>query len=404
MSQLETDFAKYFGVKHATALNSGTAALHAALFSLDIAPGDEVIVPNLTFIAPAMAAIHNRCRPRFADVDKRTYNITADSIEKEITPRTKAVIVVHMHGTPVDLDPVLELQKKYNFKLIEDVAQAPGARYKGRLVGSFGDAAIFSLMSQKNLATCGECGVLLNHSLEAKNKAEMLRIYGEVLDNTGDRKYNSYTLGWNYTLNPIQASMAINQLTKFDSLTKELQRAGENWIKKLTQFHWIETPLYDSDFEGVFHFFRIRIRSDHFNQPNNGRLRLAIQNALAAEGLNTRLYQNCPLSMQPFFLNMNNSTNQIEQQLESFPNTIDILRNTLILGANGSSPAYLLSPGTIDAYVKGLVKIENHIDEIIDYSNSLHYEEPWEETPKITDSFGVTYTDNSPSLQYEAAT
>ncbi|MCK5212085.1 aminotransferase class I/II-fold pyridoxal phosphate-dependent enzyme [Candidatus Parcubacteria bacterium] len=201
--ELEEKFSKYHNGLYSTALNSGTAALHLALVSLGIRPGDEVIIPALTFVATAMSVIHNQSIPIFADIDAKTYNILPESIEKNITKKTKAVIVVHMHGLPADMGQIIKICKKYNLKLIEDVAQAPGATYHSKKVGTFGDAAAFSLMSQKNLATCGECGMLLNKKLEDKNKAAMARIYGEIIKSKTERVYNSFTLGWNYTLNPL---------------------------------------------------------------------------------------------------------------------------------------------------------------------------------------------------------
>lgn len=391
--QLEEEFSRYFKMPFATALNSGTAALHAALYSLGISNGDEVIVPNLTFIAPAMAVVHNGSIPVFADIDPKSYNVSAATIEPRISPITKAVIVVHMHGIPVDMAPVVDLCEKHNLALIEDVAQAPGARYNGRLLGTFGDASTFSLMAQKNLATCGECGILLNRDTHAKNRAEMLRIYGEILKEGEDRKYNSYSLGWNYTLNPIQAAMARTQLERFSHLTNRIRERGEYFIEKIRAFPWIVPPLHSREFEGVFHFFRIRISGECVGLPDTGHFRQAVQDALNAENLNVRFYQNSPLSLQPFFQSSVRKATELENK---FPNTLDVIRNTLVLGAMGSSPAYLLCSKTIEKYIMGMEKISANIQQLVGYANNLKYSDPWVPGPVISDSFGVSYAEMKP--------
>ncbi|MEQ1962115.1 DegT/DnrJ/EryC1/StrS family aminotransferase [Xenorhabdus khoisanae] len=390
---LEKEMANFFGMPYATALNSGTAALHAALVSLDINEDDEVIVPNLTFIATALAVVHNKSIPVFADVDPYTYNITADNIEAVITPKTKAVVIVHMHGIPADMDPIIDICKKYHLYMIEDVAQAPGATYKGKLVGSFGDASTFSLMSQKNLATCGECGMLLNKTIVQKNKAEMLRIYGEVIKSNETRVYNSITFGWNYTLNPIQASMARTQLRSFTSLTNRIRIAGEFLNKTLSKFDWLTPPYNNEDFRSVFHFYRIMLDPTRIGYADRGRFRMAVQHALNAEGLNVRHYQTVPVSEQPVFKNKIRGLNLPPK--ENFPCTLHIIRSSLIIGAIGSTPSYLLCDGTSQLYFRGIEKINNNMDLLLSYASSLDYREPWEDVPVISDSFGAEYINAS---------
>lgn len=392
---LEDEMAAYFGMPFGTALNSGTSALHAALHSLGVKSDDEVIVPNLTFVATAMAVLHNGSIPRFADVDCNSYNLTAKTIAARITKQTKAVIVVHMHGTPAEIDPIIALCRQHNIRLIEDVAQAPGAKYKGKFVGSFGDASVFSLMSQKNLATCGECGVLLSKTLQAKNAAERLRIYGEVVRPGRSRAYNSYTLGWNYTLNPIQAAMARIQLAKFSELTAEIRRAAVGLSMALKVFKWVSPPNDGATYEGVFHFYRFGLDPAPVGYTDKGRFRKAVQDALAAEGLNTRQYQNCPISGQPVFRSPP-FDKMADYNIELYPNVLEVLRSTLVLGGIGSSPAYLLKDGTTEKYVAGFAKIDENIDELIAYARSLDYSEPWHSVPKTSDSLNAEYVaDNS---------
>lgn len=389
VAALESEMAEYFGMPFGTAVNSGTAALHAALFSLGIKMGDDVIVPNLAFIATALAVVQSGARPIFADIEINSYNICIETILRVLTEKTKAVIVVHMHGIPVDLDPILEFCSARNIYVIEDVAQAPGAKYKGKLLGSLGDCSTFSLMSQKNLATCGECGVLLSKDERQKNRAEMLRIYGEIIRPNVPRVYNSLTWGWNYTLNPIQAAMARTQLMQFRSITKEIQDRGVEFNRKLAEFDWLKPPSYDEEYESVFHFYRVRMLPRPEWSIDSGRFRKAIQDALNAEGLNVRHYQNCPLSMQPIFTTMDFGPSL--PTIEQMAGALDVLRTTLVLGAIGSSPAYLLKDGTIDAYKCGFMKIETNMGAILEYARSLSYKEPWESMPVTSDSFGAQY-------------
>lgn len=399
VKKLELDFEKRFNGRFATALNSGTAALHLALASLDIKPGDEVIVPAFTFVATAMSVVHNQSVPIFADVGE-DYNILPESIEKNITNKTRAVIVVHLHGLPAKIKQNVGICKKYNLKLIEDVAQAPGARYFGKEVGSFGDAAVFSMMSQKNLATCGECGILLNRKLEDKNKAEKFRIYGEIISKNKERVYNSFSLGWNYTLNPIQAAMASSQLKRFDVITRKIQHNARKLNKLISkEFNWIIPPVESKNLTSVFHFYRFRLNPGAFGYRNYGRFRAVIQLALNAEGLNVRHYQNTPVSGQSFF--QQEGINRIfpwsldknfsKYSIYDYPNTLDAIRSTLVLGGIGSSPAYLLCPGTIEKYIAGFRKIEKNMDRLLRYADEIEYHDPWEEISKTSDSYKSIY-------------
>lgn len=399
VSKLEKIFAKQYKGYYPTALNSGTAALHLSMLSLGIRLGDEVIVPALTFIATAMSVIHNQSIPIFADIDKQTYNILPVDIEKKITKRTRAVIVVHMHGLPADIDPIIKICKKYRLKLIEDVAQAPGAIYKGKEVGNFGDASIFSLMSQKNIPTCGECGMLLNRKLADKNRAEMAKIYGEVVRRGVERAYNSFSLGWNYTLNPIQAAMATTQMEKYIPIKKLIQKNARRLNKALDKFSWVTPPSEPSDTESVFHFYRFDLDSTCLGYTKKGNFRKAIQDALNAEGLNVRHYQKTPLAGQPFFqqkdINAKTpwllSKKNYKYNINDFPNTLSVLNSSLVLGAISSSPGYLLCPGTIDSYVKGFKKIEDNMKELLAYADRIKDPEPWKGVPVISDSYKVKY-------------
>jgi dTDP-4-amino-4,6-dideoxygalactose transaminase len=395
---LEDAFSKKFDGMYATALNSGTAAIHAALKALDIGPGDEVIVPNLTFVATALAVIHAMAIPVFADVDDN-YNLSVNTINDVLSEKTKAIIVVHMHGFAADIEKIRAFCDLKGLLLIEDVAQAPNGRYNGKLLGTFGDASAFSLMSQKNLATCGEAGILLTRTREQKNKAEMLRIYGEIIAQDGSRIYNSYSLGWNYTLNPIQAAMALTRLKKLDALTVQIQERGRKITDELAKISWLAPPEEISGSESVFHFYRVAIQSPDTTIPTKI-FRQAVQDALNAEGLNVRHYQNTPISGQIIFqdriafgagLPWSLGDRQINYSIDQFPNTLRILQETFVLGAISSFPGYLLQDGTVDKYIEGFKKIDENLPEILSYAQQIDYHEPWESIPVTSDSFRATY-------------
>lgn len=388
--ELEAEMAAHFGMPYAIALNSGTAALHAALFSLDIGQRDEVVVPNLTFVSTAMAVVHNGSTPVFADVDPITFNISASTLAREVTERTRAVIVVHLHGTPADMDPILDFCRDRRIHVIEDVAQAPEARYKGQLVGSFGDAAAFSLMAQKNLATCGEGGILLCRDLEQRNRAERLRLYGERIEEGQSRSYYSYTLGWNYTLNPLQAAMARTRLAHLPELTREIVSAASELSDRLSAFAWVRPPLLGENFQSVYHFYRVRLTGGHLGFADAGRFRQAVQDALTAEGLSVRHYQTLPVSSQPFFRRGHHPL----RPPASYPATHEVLRSTLVLGAIGSTPAYLLCPGTPEKYAEGFAKIDANMAELLRYAATIDYNEPWDIHQVLSDTHGATYVED----------
>lgn len=402
VTNLEKRFSQMHNNMHATALNSGTAAIHAALIALGVKPGDEVLVPNLTFVATAVAVLHCLAVPIFVDIDPNDYNMSPDDILKRITPRTKAVIVVHMHGIPAQMEKIQKICADNNLMLIEDVAQAPGATIDGRLVGTFGDASAFSLMSQKNLTTCGEAGMLLTKTLEQKNRAEMLRIYGEIIGEDGSRMYNSFSLGWNYTLNPMQAAMAVSQLDKFDALTKKIQEKGRLLNEGLEQFNWVKPPLEAPNTTGVFHFYRVRLVPESFPMEKIGLFRRAVHEALNAEGLNARLYQNTPISGQVIFREKKaygkglpwaiNPDITYEYSNDNYPDTLDVLRSTLVLGAISSAPGYLLKEGTVEAYIEGFKKLNDNMDKLKEYALGItDYKEPWDDIPVTSDSFSAHY-------------
>ena len=195
VSALQEEFANYIGTKYCIATNSGTAALHMGIAAAGIGPGDEVITSAFSFLASATCILHHNGIPVFVDIDPKTYNIDVNKIEEKITEKTKAIIPVHIHGLPCEIDEVLEIAKKYNLVVIEDACQSHGATYKGKKTGNFGEMATYSLNSTKNLPG-GEGGLFVTNNEELRAKANMTRMFGEFVKEGEGRSYKAYTMGW----------------------------------------------------------------------------------------------------------------------------------------------------------------------------------------------------------------
>lgn len=236
IKQLERDFAEYHGVKYAIAYNSATAALHAAVVAVGVHAGEEVITTPTTFTSTATCALMHNAVPVFADIDPRTCCLDAASVEKNISPLTKAIIPVHLFGHPADMDAIMAVARKHNLKVIEDCAQSPGARYKGRLTGTIADCGIFSFTENKNITT-GEGGMLITNDPAIAEAARMVRNHGEmIVEGQKERTYSSSMLGWNYRMTEVDAAIGVAQLKKLDKLNQgrnELAAYLSEGMKKL---------------------------------------------------------------------------------------------------------------------------------------------------------------------------
>lgn len=226
ISRFEEEFARYCGVRHAIACCNGTVALHVLLRALSIGPGDEVIVPTLTFVATANAVTYCGATPVFVDSESYTWNIDPHLLEEKITERTKAIIVVHLYGHPCDMSPIAEIARRHNLYLIEDAAEAHGAQYRGRRVGGLGDAAVFSFFGNK-IITTGEGGMITTNNSELAAKLRILK--GQGMD--PNRRYWFIEVGYNYRMTNVAAAIGLAQLEKIDW---HLQRRQEiaNWYKE----------------------------------------------------------------------------------------------------------------------------------------------------------------------------
>ncbi|HZS11243.1 MAG TPA: DegT/DnrJ/EryC1/StrS family aminotransferase, partial [Nitrospirales bacterium] len=291
----EKAFAAYHGVKHAIAVNSATSGLHAAVAACGIGPGDEVIVPPYTFTATATAVLHHNAIPVFADVDPVTFCLDPRSVERAITPRTKAIIPVHLLGHPAEMGALLAIARKHGLSIIEDCAQAPGARYHGRLVGTMGDCGVYSFQETKNMAT-GEGGMIVTDNDELAERARMVRNHGEAVVAGEKRSYLSSTIGWNYRMTEIEAAIGLVQLRKLDALNQSRRDLAGYLLKHLPRHAGLGYPDEPSGLFHVYHVFAATYDEDAMGLP-----RARFLEALAAEGIPVGGGYPRPLYHNPLF-------------------------------------------------------------------------------------------------------
>ena len=285
-AQFEKDFAKACGAEHALGFNSGTSALHVAMLLLDIGQGDEVITTPFTFVATSWAISYVGAKPVFVDVDDATFNLDAKLIEKAITPRTKAIMPVHLYGQPFDIDPILAICRKHKLPLVEDAAQAVGAKYKGKTIGTFGDMSCFSFYPGKNLGACGEGGALVTNNAAYAKRARSLREHGSTV------RYYHDEVGYNYRMEGIQGAVLGIKLKHLEKWTRERQRVARRYTELLAG-----TPLqlpFQADYaESVWHLYVVR-------HPE----RDALKAHLDANGVGCALHYPLPLHLQKCYASL----------------------------------------------------------------------------------------------------
>jgi len=286
VAAFERDFAAYCGTTECIALNSGTSALHLALLAAGIAPGDEVITTPFTFVASVAAILYAGARPVLVDIDPRSFTIDPAHIEAAITPRTKAILPVHLYGQPADMDPIMDIARQHRLVVIEDAAQAHGARHKGRPVGSIGDMACFSFYPGKNLGAYGEGGAVTTSNPDYANTIRMLRDWGQ------DRKYHHLLRGYNYRMEGFQGAVLRVKLRHLELWT-EARRAIVRQYNDLLSDCDLETPAEMPWARHVYHVYTIRS-----NERDN------LQTTLAKEGIQTGIHYPVPVHLQPAYADL----------------------------------------------------------------------------------------------------
>lgn len=288
--QFEEMFAEFCSTRYAIATSSGTAALHLALLALDIGPGDEVIVPTLTFIATANAVTYTGARPVFVDSEPETWNIDPAQIEQAITPRTKAILPVHLYGHPADMDPILDITHRHRLAVLEDAAEAHGACYKGRRVGTIADVGCFSFYGNK-IITTGEGGMVVTDNVAVAERVRMLRDHGM----SAGRRYWHPMLGYNYRLTNLQAAIGVAQMEKVDAILAAKERLARAYAAGLQAVPGIRLPPHAPWADNVYWLYSILVDPDVF-----GRTRDELMARLEEERIATRpLFP--PVHTQPIY-------------------------------------------------------------------------------------------------------
>jgi perosamine synthetase len=302
---LEAEWARYYGAEYAVSMNSATSGLYAAIGALGIGFGDEVIVSPYTMSACAVCALVYGAIPIFADVDPRTGCLDPRSVAGHVTPRTRAIVVVHQFGIPADMDPILEIAARYKLRIIEDCAQAHAAKYRGRPVGTLGDVGVFSLNVNKTIQT-GEGGVCLTNDADLRYRLALIRNHGEAV--VGPAGYQNVTnlLGFNYRLTELSAAIASEQLRKLDELTRSRLELVEALSAALAPHAFLEPPPR-CPHAGFGEDAGCGCRSTYYVYPMRylpeslGASRADFGQALAAEGLVLGLGYMRPLYLQPIY-------------------------------------------------------------------------------------------------------
>ncbi|MEN3357020.1 MAG: hypothetical protein V7637_1002 [Mycobacteriales bacterium] len=391
---LEQDWARQVGVAHCVAFNSGTAALHAAVAAVGVGPGDEVLVPALSFLASATSVLHHQGVPVFVDVDPVTFTLDPADLERQLSPRTKAIVAVHLHGLPADLAPIMAFARAHGLAVIEDAAQAHGATYGGRPVGSIGAVGAFSIMAGKNLATAGEGGLLTTDDPALRNRADAVKMFGERVGPDGQRDYNAHTVGFNYRLSSILAAFARSQLHRLDQYTKQVREGAERLAEVLAELPGVLPPLVPPGRTHVYHHFRVRLdpQAAGLDLPV-GLFRQVVSDALAAEGVPVSSYQTRPLPGQTLFgqrvgygrgcpWTCGHTSREVSYRAADYPATLAVIRGTLLVGSR-LCMASLRDPVAVDRYAAAFQKVLAHKDELVRYARSIDYADPWEQESRL---------------------
>ncbi len=302
---LSQEWAAYVGRKYCIPTNSGTAALHMCIAALGIEPGDEVIVPAFTFWATAAAVLHHNAIPIFVDIDPKTFCIDPAQIEAKLSERTKAVIAVHIHGMPADMEGVLAIAKQHGLKVIEDAAQAHGSRYKDVPCGAIGDVAGFSTQMSKTLTTGSEGGLFVTDDEDYHKQAALLQYFGELVVPGRERQeqeYNAFGLGWMYRGDVFGQAFIRSQLKRLDTNNALRIRNCNFLTEHLSKIKGIETPYVPPQCESVFYNYVVGVKPEELGLSVSPKVfREKVQEALIAEGLHVGQWQRRPVPAQEIF-------------------------------------------------------------------------------------------------------
>jgi dTDP-4-amino-4,6-dideoxygalactose transaminase len=281
VSQFEEEFAAYCDAKHAVAVNTGTSALHLALLAAGVGPGDEVITVPFTFVATVSAVCYAGALPVFVDVEPVTLTMDPAKLEAAITPRTKAIVPVHLYGQMADMDAIMAIAGRHGIAVIEDACQAHGAQYKGRRAGSIGASGCFSFYPGKNLGACGEGGIVVTNNDAHAKSMRMLRDWGQ------ERRYHHLVKGFNYRMDGIQGAILRVKLRHLDAWTAARRAHAARYSSMLSSLDTVETPVEVAYRRHVYHIYAVRCRD-----------RDGLHRVLEAEGIQSGLHYPIPVHLQ----------------------------------------------------------------------------------------------------------
>ena len=285
VDRFEKEFSQYLGMSYGITVSNGTAALHVALLSLGIGPGDEVVVPAFTMAATWLAVLYVGAKPVFVDCEPATYNIDPKMVEAKITKHTKAVIPVHIYGHPVDMDPVLKIARKHKLWVVEDAAEAHGAEYKGKKCGSLGHINCFSFYGNK-IITTGEGGMLVTNDEKLAQKAKKFKDLHHSA-----RRFIHDGIGYNYRMTNLQAALGCGQLKHIDKYITQKQHMADLYTRLLKNIPGITTPVTKSYAKSVFWMYAILVDEKKF-----GLTRDELRDKLKEQGIDTRDFFYSPAS------------------------------------------------------------------------------------------------------------
>lgn len=286
LAEFESGFAAYCGCKHGITVTSGTTALHLSIAALDLAPGDEVLISASTNIATALAVIHNGGVPVPVDSEAITWNLDLDLIEGLITPRTRAIIPVHLYGHPVDMDRLMEIARRHNLVVIEDCAESHGATVRGRMTGGFGDMSCFSFYANK-IITTGEGGMVVTNDDALAERLRLLRNLGFIKP-----RFLHEVAGFNFRMTGFQAALGLAQFRKIDAILEAKRRIAHTYNRLLAGVPGLQLPVELDWARNVYWMYAITVG------PGFGRTRDELAAGLAAAGIETRTFF-CPMNLQP---------------------------------------------------------------------------------------------------------
>ncbi|MBY5426350.1 DegT/DnrJ/EryC1/StrS family aminotransferase [Rhizobium johnstonii] len=281
VAHFEHEFADYCNVKHAIAVNTGTSALHLALLAAGVGPGDEVITVPFTFVATVSAICYTGARPVFVDVEPVTLTMDPAEVEAKITPRTKAIVPVHLYGQMADMDAIKAIAERHGIPVIEDACQAHGAQYKGHRAGSIGLSGCFSFYPGKNLGACGEGGMVVTNDDDQAKTMRMLRDWGQ------EQRYHHLLKGFNYRMDAIQGAILRVKLRHLEAWTEARRTHARRYSSLLAGSTVLTTPVEAADRRHVYHVYAIRSRD-----------RDGLQRLLSAEGIPSGLHYPIPVHLQ----------------------------------------------------------------------------------------------------------